>query len=162
MTTSLSFPLSSPFGSGLSFVPRSLQGVQTSTLTGGSDRLIDPSTRDYVRTANGEWVETQDSRTIMLIALSVKLGKSPFSPNRGTSVADAIARGELASPEFLQAEVSRSAGQLVAEGIITDLVVLVRDEDGEPLVDEAGRQVVQTQYQDLASGSPINAVFTPR
>jgi hypothetical protein len=134
--------------------------VITSDLSGGSDRVIDPVTRDYVRTANGEWAETADSRTIMLIALSIRLGRSPFDPSHGTAIGDQIQAGILASPEFLQAETVRVGLELAREGVISDLVVSVRDEQNRPLVDDSGRARVRTQWRDLASGSPIDTNFS--
>lgn len=149
-----------------SFVPAAMSianlGIGPRSLISGLDRLIDPVTRDYVRTANGEWVETQDSRTIMLISLSVELGASPFDPEHGTSVAAAVRSGSLTSPEFLQAETVRVGADVAAEGVLSDLVVTVRDRDGNELRDQSGRLIVKTQWRDLGSGSPIDATFTPR
>ncbi len=158
--------LPSSGGSGFSFVPggRPLAslGVTPATITGGLDRLIDPGTRDYVRTANGEWVETQDSRTIMLIAMSVALGESPFDPTHGSTIARRLKSGVGYSPDFLLAETLRVGAELQQEGILSDLRVNVRDAEGNTLVDRDGHLSVHTEWRDLASGSPINAAFTPR
>lgn len=143
-----------------SFVPawRSPSGV----INGGKDRLIDPETRDYVRTADGKWKDVADSRTAMLIALSVELGASPFDPSHGTVIAQRLRDGTLNSPDLLQAETIRVGSALAEEGIISDLVVAVRDDAGEPLVDEKGRFVVKSAWTDVAAGTSLNSSFTPR
>lgn len=153
-------------GSGFSFVPpgQSLSaiGVTPATITGGQDRLIDPFTLDYIRTDDGEWAETQDSRTIMLISLSVRLGESPYDPGHGTSIAARRKSGVGLTAEFLQAETVRVGEELRQEAVLSDLIVEVRDDNGELLRDNTGRQIIRTQWRDLASGSPINATFTTR
>lgn len=153
-------------GSGFSFVPGgqplSTLGITPATIVGGQDRLIDPGTRDYVRTADGEWVETQDSRTIMLIALSVRIGESAFDPTHGSAIGARRESGAGYTPDFLLAETLRVGEELRAEGVLSDLRAQVRDGDGNVLRDSAGRLVVKTQWRDLASGSPINATFSSR
>lgn len=159
-------PPSGTSSSGLSFVPSGFQLAQLSptpsTIAGGLDRLIDPDTGDFVRTADGQWAETQDSRTIFLIRMNVHLGKSPFNPQHGTAIAERKALGLPLTPEFLQAETVRVGTELTNEGVLTDMVVVVRDAQGRPLRNKAGRQVVQVQYRDLSSGSPVDQTFTPR
>lgn len=153
-------------GSGFSFVPggRSLTaiGVTPATIIGGLDRLIDPVTRSYVRTDTGDWAETQDSRTIVFIALSLSLGASPFDPNHGTAIAQQLRAGLGLTPEFLKAETQRVFDELRDEGILADAEIQVRDSNRQPLMDKEGRAKVKTSWRDLASGSPINAAFTPR
>lgn len=166
MTTAFSFPFSSPFdGSGFTFSPelrlRAL-GIQPPSLLGGLDRFVDPFTGDYMRTENGEWVETNDSRTIFLIAISTHLGRSPFDPSHGTSIHQRIKSGANPGADFLQAETVRVGSDLEAEGIISELQVRVRDGDGKKIRDSAGRQAVKTEWRDLASGSPVNATISPR
>ena len=152
--------------SGFSFVPagRSLSsiGVTTLSIQGGQDRLIDPRTKDYVRTDTGDWAETADSRTIMLIAMSVRLGESLFDPEDGSQIEQMMEKGFYISPEVLQSDAVRIGGALQAEGILSGLVVQVRDAEGEPLTDGDGVAKVVMNWTDLASGSPINASFTPR
>lgn len=153
-------------GSGYSFVAGgralALLGVQRSSITGGLDRLIDPVTGDYVRTPNGEWAETQDSRTIMLIALRTRLGESAFDPDDGTTIAAAFEQGLVSEPEYLQAETLRVGRDLERDGILSDLRVEVRGGDGRPLQDENGGLVVHASWRDLASGSPINQTVSAR
>jgi len=148
--------------SGLSFVPQGFAVINGSTIIGGLDRLLDPLTGNYVRTPNGEWAETQDSRTIMLIAMSEELGESPFDPDHGTGIEAQRRAGIPLTPDYLEAETSRVGADLAGEGILSGLVVETRDAAGRPLRDETGRQVVKTRWHDLASGSPIDLTITPR
>jgi hypothetical protein len=151
-------------GSGLSFVPVLAPGAVGATPaspTGGLDRFIDPQTKDFVRSPNGEWVETQDSRTIFLIALSVELGASPYDPSHGSGVAAQVRAGGTLSASYLQAETIRVGQELAKEGIISDLLVQTTDPTGAQLRDRVtGRIAVRTQWRDLASGAPIDSTFT--
>jgi len=151
-------------GSGYSFVPtaliRSSLGLGFNRLVDGRDRLLDPNTLDYVRTANGEWVETQDSRTVFLIAMSVRLGQSPYDSEHGTGIAEQRVSGALTSPEYLQAETVRVGTELGLEGYLTELTVTVRDEDGQPFYDERGALVVKARWRDLGSGGFVEETFT--
>lgn len=168
-TTSFAFPFASPFGSGFSFVPApggsplsSLSFNAPAPSSSGIDRLIDPVTLDYVRTDNGEWAETADNRTTVLIALSIRLGASPFDPDQGSSIADRIESGFGLDPEFLKAETERVMSQLARAGILGDLQVTVRDADGDALRDQTGRLAAKVEWRDLSSGSPATTTFTPR
>lgn len=165
----LSFPLSSPFGSGFTFVPgiggtpiEALSIQAASAASDGVDRVLDPVTLDYVRTENGEWAETADNRTTVLIALSIRLGESPYDPDQGTSIARRLMTGQAVTPEFLQAETVRVGEQLARAGVLSDLRVTVRDQDKRPLRDSAGRLAVKTEWRDLSSGSPVATTFAPR
>lgn len=168
MGTSFSFPLSSPLigGSSYSFVPlldRAMQlGVIVGDIPGAGDRLIDPATLDYVRLSNGEWAETDDSRTIVFIALSVRLGGSPYDPTHGTAIAERRAAGEPIDPEFLQAETYRVGQALANEGVLTGMTIAVRDAAGAALRDESGALLVKCEWIDLASGNPVSMAFSVR
>lgn len=142
--------------SSLSFIP-----TTPNDFGGQLDQLLHPVTLDYVRTVDGEWQQTADSRTIMLIAMSVHLGTSPYDPGDGTALSELLRQGELVSPEMVQSEVLRVGQILTREGVLADLLVSVRDSSGRALVDETGRLVVRMSWRDLASGSPINEAFTP-
>lgn len=167
MSTPFSFPFSSPFGSGFSFVPgggsslESLGPTPLSLLGGLGDQLIDPATLDYVRTENGEWAETADSRTIMMIQLDTEIGASPFDPQDGTAIKQMLRDGDL-TEDVVLAETRRAAGILQAEGILSNLSVTIRDSDGNLLLDDKNRLQVRMSWQDLASGSPVSQTFIPR
>jgi len=162
------FPFASGLGSGFAFVPTtpgttlldSLGATPAGDLTGQLDQLIDPVTMDYVRTADGEWAQTADSRTIMFIAMTQRVGESPFDPDHGTAIYRLLEQG-LLSPEMAQAETERVGALLTAEGVLTDFEVSIKDDRGEYLRGEDDRFVIVTNWRDLASGSPINQTFQP-
>ena len=169
MGTSFSFPFSSPFGSGFSFVPApggsplsALSFNAPNRSSSGIDRLIDPATLDYVRTDNGEWAETADNRTTVLIAFSIPFGASPFDPDQGSTIAERIRSGAGLNPEYLRSESERIGALLARAGVLTDLQVTTRDVDKVALRDQAGRLAVKLEWRDLSSGSPATTTFAPR
>lgn len=171
MSTSFSFPFSSPFGSGFSFVPGGggsgaggsslamLNATSSSGLAGQLDQLIDPNTGDYVRNDIGEWAETADSRTSMFLMLEIELGASPFDPGDGTTIKTRLRDGDPVTPEEIQAETLRAGAVLQAAGILTDLEVSVRDASGRLLRDQSNQPVVRTSWRDLCSGSPVDLIL---
>jgi len=159
-------PFSSPFGSGFIFAPitraEALQQNPAGEIPGAFDMMLDPVSLDFVRTDGGEWAETADSRATVMIMLELELGASPFDPGDGTRLRALRRVGDPITPEVIQSDVLRAGGVLVADGVISDLSVDVRDTAGDALVDESGRGAVQLHWRDLASGSPVDASFSPR
>jgi len=166
MGTTFSFPLSSPFTGGLfSFMPsigRAQQLGATTNPLGGYDRLIDPVTHDYVRTDNGEWAETADARTIVMISLDLRLGMSPFDSRHGTAIAERRLAGIPVDPEFVQAEAVRVGQDLTDEGIVSGWTVAVRDREGNPFLDANGALIARLRWNDLTSGSPVSLAYAVR
>lgn len=142
--------------SGYSFVP-----ADPILSPGVTDMLIDPVTLDYVRTTDGEWQETQDSRTTMLLMLELHLSASPFDPGDGTTIAALRENGDPLTPEDVLAETLRAGNILVAAGIIADLTASVRDRNGAVLTDGGGRLLVRCSWRDLASGAGADLIFQP-
>lgn len=148
--------------SGFSFVPGSsgtspaaLGQVIGSSQT-ATDMLIDPVTLDYVRTSTGEWAETADSRTIMMLMLELELGASPFDPADGTTIGARRRDGDPVTTDEIEAEALRIGDLLQRDGLIADFAATVTDAAGNLLRDEAGRLVVALSWRDLASGSPVD------
>lgn len=136
--------------------------ASTRTVLGGLlDQEVDPITRDFIDTDNGEWSETPDSRSIVLCQLELELGKSYSTPGDGTTIAAAFAAGDPITSAFVESEVRRSLGILEAAGVIGSLEVNWRDDNGRQLVDEAGRAVFELSWIDLATGSPVEDVYRP-
>lgn len=129
---------------------------------GGLDYYIDPVTRDYVRTTDGDWLLTADSRTAVFLMHSLEYGASPFTPGDGSVVPALLRDGEPITADILRSDAVRIGQVLARDGVLTDMVVTVRDAAGGDLVDQNGRQVVYEQWVDLASGTPIDAFYTPR
>jgi hypothetical protein len=127
-----------------------------SPLGGLFDQLIDPATRDYVRTDNGEWAETPTSESIVLIMFETELGASPFFPSDGTRIKALLREGDPVTPEMILAETLRALQVLEARGVLSDARAEIRDANGDVLQDEAGRMVVRVFWRDLASGSPVD------
>ena len=158
----LAFPLSSRLGSEFSFVPGGASPESLGQIAGAgagaatTDMLIDPVTLDYVRAADGSWAETADSRTLMMLALELELGASPFDPQDGTTIAARRRDGDPVTPDEVEAEALRVGDRLQRDGIIADFSVTVRDPAGNLLRDSSGRLVVALSWRDLASGSPVD------
>lgn len=130
-------------------------------LRGLYDQYLDPITLDYVDTDDGEWLETADSRTLVMIMIDTRLGKSYSAPTDGTRIAELLERGEPVTPGLVVAELLRVLGILEKAGVVT--AVSVEDSEGSPprlLVDEAGRFSPVLHWIDLATGSPVDVVYT--
>jgi hypothetical protein len=163
---SFAHPFAFPFGSGFSFVPgpggsslSALDPTPPGSLSSQIDQLIDPVTFDYVRTPDGEWAETADSRSTVLIMIELELGASPFDPGDGTTLAELRRTGAPVTPETIKEETLRVGDILQAAGIISGLVVEVRDQSNKVVRDAAGRTLASCSWHDLASGSPVDLVF---
>lgn len=139
---------------GFSFVP-----LPGSGQAGETDQLLDEVTLDYVRTTNGEWVMTQDSRTIVLIMLSLHLGASPFDPLDGVTLYDLRDDGAPITPEEILSEVLRVGALLTTRGVLSDFTARIRDQNSAILRDESGRTLVVTTWRDLATGAPGQIIF---
>jgi hypothetical protein len=132
-------------------------------LGGLLDMYLDPVTLDYVDTDDGEWLETADSRTLVLIMLELRFGEDWSAPGDGTRIKASLENedGDPTTTAFIVAETQRAMAVLAGDGIVSDVVVVGTDTRGRPLLDESGRQVIKLSWRDLASGSPIDLVFTP-
>lgn len=130
-------------------------------LGGLLDQLLDPITLDYVDAPDGSWTETADSRTIFVIMARTRLGKSYLAPGDGTRIDEELETGDPVTPEFVQAEYQRIAQILTRDGVMSNFQIAVRDENGDPIVDEDGTFSPQMSWIDLATGSPVDNVTTP-
>lgn len=160
-------PFASAIGSGYLFIAdgggsplSALSQSPGGFIPGAFDMLIDPVTLDYVDTDNGEFAETADSRTTMLVQLELEFGASPFDPQDGTRLAELRRSGDPITPEVVQSEVLRAGGLLATAGIISELRVATRDDRGDALLDASGRFQPRLSWRDLASGSPVDTALT--
>lgn len=154
--------MAAPFGSGYWSSPSpDSSPIIGAGSSGQFDRLINPVTYDYVRTAAGEWTEVSDSRSTMMLMLLLRLGASPFDPGDGTNIAELRESGDPITPEDVLDETLRAGGVLQADGVIADLTATVRDSSGNLLHDQGGRLLVRTAWRDLASGTPVDEIFQP-
>lgn len=125
------------------------------------DQYIDPATLDYVDTDDGEWLETADTRTIMMIQLEVRLGTDITAPADGTRIKAMLETGDPVTPEVIVAESLSAAQVLVDAGDISDVSATMVDEAGRALLDDEGRPVVAMAWRDLQSGSPVDLRYAP-
>lgn len=140
-------------GSGISTATaRSLFGALT-------DQEIDPVSLDYLRTTAGEWSETADSRTIVLVMLEMRFGGSYEAPTDGTRIKSRFEDGDPVDVLFVVAETTRAMGILERAGVLREFSLITVDASGNQLVDASGRFSPILSWTDLASGSPIDLQY---
>lgn len=159
---SYTWQLPGPPGAGGSTAPSSTPAVTARSRLGGMlDQYIDPITLDYVDTTNGEWYETADSRTIVMIMIETELEQSYTAPGDGTAIAEMFRRGDPVTPSLVASDIRRAMSILAAAGVISDFTIRVEESPGVVLVDAAGRFAPELHYIDLATGSPVDLVLAP-
>lgn len=131
----------------------------TRTIGGIFDQYLDPVTGDYVDTDDGAWWETEDSRTAVLMQLTIRYGEWWVDPEAGSRLPGMLEADDGAPVTVPQAvdETRRALQALVDDGIITDLLVIT-----DPAGDGAlHRGVILISYRDRASGRPVDGVYQP-
>jgi hypothetical protein len=118
------------------------------------DILIDPVTRDFVDTDDGEWEETDDSRTAVFCELDSRGGKWWGDPTAGSENAE-IMESELPTPEALLDSTKRSMRKLVGAGVLSDAFVNIEEHDNS-----VGRVTLYLQWKDRASSRPADLVYS--
>lgn len=126
-----------------------------------TDMLLDPITLDYVDDGEGGWVETADSRTMVMIQIEKELGRSVTAPGDGTMIREWFANGDPVTPDLVEAEVTRTMRLLERDGILTDFAMQIADENGADLVDGDGRFTPQLSWTDRATGNPVDLTYAP-
>lgn len=135
--------------------------ARPSKLAGFLDQYLDPITLDYVDTDDGEWLETPDSRTLVMIMIDMRLGRSYSAPTDGTRIAELLEQGDPVTPAIVVSEVTRAMTALAISGVLSNFSIRTTETDGSLLVDESGRFSPELSWIDLATGSPIDLVYTP-
>ncbi len=125
-----------------------------SELGASYDLVVDPVTLDYIDTPNGEWLESADSRSIVMAMIEIRLGESIYDATDGTMIKAMLETGDPVTREIVISETTRAMQLLVADGTIADVLVL-----GD--TDESQRFVLSLSWRDLASGSPVDLKYTP-
>lgn len=121
---------------------------------GALNLVIDPITRDLIDTDDGWFLESTDSRTTVLWQLEAAY-QAWWGDSTSGSRVHAIIRGEEpATPEDVRDEALRALQELVADGIISDLAVVLD-------TDEAGRVALILNYRDRASGNLVDLAYVP-
>jgi len=122
--------------------------------SGALNLVIDPITRDLIDTADGWFLESTDSRTLVLWQLEATYQAwwgDPFSGSRTRAIKSGEDPGNA---DDLRAEVLRALKDLVDDGIISDLAVVTD-------IDEGGRVVLVLNYRDRASGNLVDLAYVP-
>lgn len=116
---------------------------------------------DFIDTPDGEWSEIRDSRSIVLCQLELELNQSYSTPGDGTTIAEKFASGDPITTSDVEADCRRALAILERAGTIGSVKVNGRDELGRQLVDESGRATFELTWIDLATGSPVGALYRP-
>lgn len=118
------------------------------------DLVLDPVTLDYVDTEDGDWLETADSRTLVMCMIEIELDGDYFTPEDGSRIKAMIREREGAVlDEEIVAEVRRVLQVVVSAGVISDASVSFRREGSE--------LGIECNWTDVASGSPVDLNYHP-
>jgi phage gp46-like protein len=122
--------------------------------TGSLSLVIDPITRDLIDSADGWFVESTDSRTMVLFQLESTYQAWWGDPTSGSRIRALLRGDEPATAQDVADETLRALQPLVDDGIISDLTVGTD-------VDEAKRTVILLTYRDRTSGRPVDLAYVP-
>lgn len=121
---------------------------------GALNLVIDPITRDLIDSDDGWFVESTDSRSIVIWQLESTYLAWWGDPFSGSRVRAILSGNEPGTIDDLRDEVYRALQPLVTDGIISELVVAVD-------VDEAKRPALVINYRDRSSGHPADLAYVP-
>lgn len=121
---------------------------------GSADFVIDPITRDFIDTTDGEWLVSTDSRSAVLHQLEIRLFSWWGDPQQGSRCRDVIAGDFGGTIEDVKDAALLALQALINEGIIADLAI-VTDKD------ETGRDVLLLSYTDQSSGRLVDLAYVP-
>lgn len=116
---------------------------------------IDPSTRDFVDTEDGEWEEIEDARTAVVCQLDSELDAWWGDPDAGSENA-AIMRSDLPTAAALKNSSERALRKLQAAGLISDVFVVLDSEDNA-----RGFAGFVLQWFDRSSNRPADLAYSP-
>jgi len=120
-----------------------------------TDILIDPRTLDFVDTGDGEWEETDDSRTAVMCHLDSREGRWFGDPAAGTRNAE-IMESELPTLQELYDSTKRGLQQLQAGGVISSSQLSILDEDNA-----RGYGSLYIVWVDRISTRPADLAYSP-
>jgi hypothetical protein len=119
------------------------------------DILIDPVTLDFVDTADGEWEETDDSRTAVMCQIESREGAWWGDASAGTRNAE-IMESELPTLEALVDSTKRGLQALRAGGVISAAAVAELDSDNA-----RGYGSLYLTWTDRKSTRPADLAYSP-
>ena len=117
------------------------------------DMMFDPYTRDFIDTDDGEWAETDDSRTAVMMQMESARDRWWGDPTAG-SFLGVILAADIQTAAEVRDEALRALQALVDEAVITGLTVEIEQ-------DEMGRAAFVLSYTDRQSGRPVDLALVP-
>lgn len=121
-----------------------------------TDVKIDPETRDFVDTADGDWEEIDDATTAVMLQLDAREDGWWGDPPSGSRNAE-IMESDLPTIDDLRDSTRRALGALVKAGVIADAFVNVGDDQDKG----AGVGSLLIQWRDRSSNRPADLVYSP-
>lgn len=152
--SSYTWVIPSPAPTANSAAPSNL--APSSTLRSRSSRSLDLviDRGDFVDAADGTWLESDDSRTAVLIQLESFYNRWWGDPSSGSFLRE-ILTGDIQTVSQVRDECLRALQVMVTEGVISNLSVSTESDD-------RGRAAFIIDYTDRASGRPIDLALVPR
>lgn len=120
-----------------------------------TDIVIDPRTLDFVDTADGEWLESDDGSTAVMCQLEARENAWWGDPPSGTQN-KAILESELATVDALTNSTTRGLRALQAGGVISDAALRVLEEDNA-----RGYASLYITWTDRRSTRPADLAYSP-
>jgi len=125
-----------------------------------ADLAIDPDTHAFIETDDGAWLETEDSRTAVLMQLDCRRGEWWGDPDAGSYIpamldANADPNAPAVEIEDIRNEALRALQALVSAGVISDLRIGITELDSTN-----GLGALLLTWRDRASNRPVDLVYS--
>lgn len=120
-----------------------------------TDIVIDPVTRDFVETDDGEWEESDDARTAVFCQLDSREGRwwgDPFAGSRNAEILES----DLPTPESLRDSSRRAMLALAGGGLVSDVHITITTHDKG-----RGFAGLLFQWRDRSSNRPADLAYSP-
>lgn len=115
------------------------------------DLVIDGG--DFVDAPDGTWLESDDSRTAVVMQLESFYNKWWGDPPSGSSLRQ-ILSDDIQTVSQVRDECLRALQPMVTEGVISNLSITTESDD-------RGRAAFILDYTDRASGRPVDLALVP-
>jgi hypothetical protein len=129
--------------------------TSSSRLRGRSARALDLvlDLGDFVDAPDGTWLESDDSRTAVIIQLESFYNKWWGDSSSGSFLRE-ILSADIQTVSQVRDECLRALQVMVAEGVISNLSISTEEDD-------LGRAAFILDYTDRASGRPVDLALVP-
>lgn len=118
------------------------------------DLAIDPMTLDFIDADDGTWVETTDSRTMVIMQIESTLNAWWGDATAGSRLHAILSNATEQDVKSIVDELKRCLQPLVNDSVIETLNV-------SSDVDEAGRPVLLMTYTDRSTGRLLDLKYVP-